>query len=110
MARTITGSTTGNVTLASTDNPVSITGTIDTASGDALYGGAGTTWTVTNSGFITTAGSDGHGVKLAAGTVVNLAGATISSTDANSPGGEAEGEAVLVYKGVGSVDNAGLLT
>jgi collagen type I alpha len=110
MARTITGSNTVNVTLASGDNPVSITGTIGTNTGDALYGGPGTTWSITNSGHITTAGSDGHGVKISTGTVVNQAGGTISSSNANSPGGESEAEAVLVLSGPGHIDNFGLLT
>jgi hypothetical protein len=62
MARTISGSISVGVSLASGDNPVSVTGTINTGTGSyALYGPSGTAWNVTNSGVITMGAANANG-------------------------------------------------
>jgi hypothetical protein len=66
MARTISTAINGKLVLATTDNPLTITGSgsvTATASGtDAIDGGSGTSWSITNNGAI--ASSLGYGVNL----------------------------------------------
>src|SRR6266446_1376267 len=66
MARTISNAISGTLVLATADNPLTITGSgsvTATASGaDAIDGGSGTSWSITNSGGI--ASSLGYGVYL----------------------------------------------
>ena len=66
MARTISSAINGKLVLATTDNPLTITssGSVTaTASGaDAIDGGSGTPWSITNNGAI--ASSLGYGVYL----------------------------------------------
>ncbi len=68
MSRTIANTLTVGVTLTSSDNPLSITGTgrITEANNDAVYGSltGSTPWTVSNSGTIVDQGVTGIGVHL----------------------------------------------
>ena len=107
MARTISTNTSTGITLTSGDNPVSVTGTIESANGSAaLYGpgGASQTWTINNSGSISANSMfpGGQGVRLgshyttvASGSVTNKSGGVIS----------AAGDYALAVYGPGSVTN-----
>ena len=77
-------------------NPVTVTGTISVASGDALQGSAPIAWTITNDGSIS---GSSHGISLAAaGTISNGAGRTIAS-----------GAYTVYVAGAGYISNAGLI-
>lgn len=85
MARTISGSITTQVSLASGDSPVLVTGTINVGSGDAIYGPGGESWTITNARIITSANTaQAAGIFLGAelpvtdARVTNQAGGTIA--------------------------------
>ena len=81
MSRTISTNTTGPVVLGTADNPLSITSTGTVASAgsgvDGIDGGAGTTWTITNAGKVSSSG--GNGVSLAGRGVIRRAGLGKSS-------------------------------
>ena len=97
--RTISNTYTTSILLnGTTDNPVTVTGTISVTKGGALTGPKGTVWTVTNEGLI--ASTAGFGVYLAAG-----------GTLANTVGGQINGknEAVAIFGTVGLVLNDGTL-
>lgn len=90
------------VTLSSpAEQPSSVTGTITVTSGVALYGSAGTAWSITNSGLIRSQGtgaSGGYGIYLlTGGDITNQSGGTVS--------GYAGG--VLIKGAAGTVVNGG---
>jgi fibronectin-binding autotransporter adhesin len=131
MSLTIAGTYTTGVTLtATTDNPVSITGTIAVADGYAIgaYGGDGQSWTIDNAGVLLSADSKVINLgslagPVAYGVVTNEAGGTIAgSTDGiaingpgavtNMAGGTISGatsQGIFLY-GPGMVANAGLIS
>ena len=103
MARTISTAVNGPVTLKRSDNPLSITGggsvTSNGAGADGIDGAAGTNWSVSNSGRVSSAGGNGillqgaatvanagsisgaYGIDLrAGGTVTNTSGATLAGS------------------------------
>ncbi len=125
---TISGAITGPLTLAATNNPLTITsaGSVKaTASGaDGVDGGSGTAWSITNSGTVASsqrygislhsagssivnsgsisgyAGSGGYGVDLEAGGTV-----TVTNTSAGYiTGGE---DAIFGYGAAANIDNSG---
>jgi hypothetical protein len=126
MSRTIS-SVSGPVVLVATDNPLTITssGSVQsTASGtDAIDGGAGTSWVITNSGIVSAELGDGvslagagsiisnynsisglAGVVLTAGgSVTNYSGGSISGTGVPPPLSLASG--VYITGGSGTVTN-----
>jgi collagen type I/II/III/V/XI/XXIV/XXVII alpha len=79
MAKEFGGSYSSGITLSNASyNPVSVTGTINVATGTALYGAVGTAWTLSNQGTILTTDTTAAGVSLASGGVVsNAIGALI---------------------------------
>ena len=90
MSRTISNAVPGPVVLVATDNPLTITssGSVISTTGtaqspvDAIDGGAGTSWAITNSGIVSS--SFGYGVSLAgAGSSVTNSG-SISGTGQDS--------------------------
>ena len=123
--QTISSAVTGPLTLTTTNNPLAITSTGSvktTASGaDAIDGGTGTSWSITNAGTVSSSqrfgislhssssvvnsgtisgysGQGGYGVDLeSGGTVTNTSGGYIS-------GGE---DAVFGYGAAVNVDNSG---
>ena len=83
MSTTISSAVTSPVVLVATDNPLTITSTgsvIPTAPGNAIDGGPGTPWAITNFG--TVSSSFGYGVFLegAGSSVTNYSGGSISGT------------------------------
>lgn len=75
--------TTGFTLTDPSYNPVTVTGTIDVAAGQALDGAGSIAWTITNQGIIasTDTAATGAGISLTAGgTVSNAAGALISGS------------------------------
>jgi hypothetical protein len=136
---TIAGTYSVGITLNSTNpNPVSVTGTITVASGNALYGKGGPIdggggalygWTIDNSGTI--GGATGSGIQL--GTDVNaVAGGVVTNTGigviygytgvaiygpgsvTNLSGGSITGtgvlsDAILITGGTGTIVNQGVL-
>jgi hypothetical protein len=94
VSRTISSSITGPVVLRTTDNPLTITSTgtvTSTGSGaDGIDGAAGTTWSITNAGKVTS--SRGFGVSLAGSGIVGNSG-SISGRDG------------IVFRGGGRVTN-----
>jgi hypothetical protein len=80
MSRTISSSYSSGITLTNAgDDPVLVTGTIDTAAGNALYGTTPVVWSITNQGTIETGDAGLSGISLAAGgSIGNAAGALIS--------------------------------
>ena len=76
MSTTIVTSYSGTLTLAPSDNPLTVApsgSVIATAAGaDAIDGGSGINWTVTNSG--TVSSTFGYGLNLAGPSIVNNAG------------------------------------
>ncbi|WP_296714739.1 hypothetical protein [Rhodoblastus sp.] len=132
MSRTISTLLSGTLTLAPTDNPLTITfsgGVAATAPGaDAIDGGTGVNWSITNSyGSISSA--TGYGVYLlgpaaivnygaisgnggvrlgAGGTVSNRYGGSITGKGASGPQASVSG---IYFDGAsGSVANAGTIT
>lgn len=109
MAQNITSNSTSAITL--TSNPVSISATIDVASGGAaIYGPTtGAPWTVTNSGTVSNSAAGGNGVTLVSGSVVNSSGGSIAGGNAG-----ASGDAVIIGTGstggAGTIDNSGQLS
>lgn len=119
MARTIS-STTGPVTLRSSDNPLTITSNgkvIASGAGiDGIDGGSGSAWAISNAGTVSSDG--GYGVSLAGVGTVQNSGA-ISGTDAiflqvggtvgNTAGSTISGSSsgIRVTHGKGTVTNAG---
>jgi hypothetical protein len=91
--RTISTSVTGPIVLSAADNPLTITSTGTVASaGDAIDAPSGTTWTITNSGTVTTSSTTGSGIWLAgSGTVSN--------------NGSISGQHALLLSAGGSVTN-----
>jgi hypothetical protein len=80
---TISGAYTSGITLSGTYNPVYFTGSINTDTGNALTGPAGTVWTVVNSGLIDSTSPFGYGIDLASGgSVTNQSVGLISGADA----------------------------
>src|ERR1700722_4994978 len=88
VSRTINPTINGPLSLLPTDNPLTITssGSVISTTGtpqspvDAIDGGAGTSWAITNSGIVSS--SSGYGVSLAgAGSSVTInPGGSISGT------------------------------
>src|SRR5581483_872487 len=130
-ARTISTNTTGPVILAPTDNPLSITATgavTSTGAGqDGIDGPAGTIWTITNSGAVSSA--DNYGISLAAsgiltntgrisgvgavafhggGSVTNRAGGSISASGGIGSG-FGTGAGIYITGGLGTVTNQGVI-
>src|SRR5215472_10721380 len=65
MARTISNSYASGITVSGTaDNPLTILGTIDAGTGDALTADAPISWNISNKGLIEANGSSGNGVLL----------------------------------------------
>jgi hypothetical protein len=97
---TISGSYSAAITLTSAayTNPVTVTGTIDTADSNALY--AATAWTVDNAGLIRIEGTTGSVVELFAG------GAVYNSASGRITGGSI---GVNMLHAAGTVGNAGLI-
>ena len=132
MSRTISSTYTTGITLTTTsDNPISVTGTVNVASGTALYGTGGGSygWTIDNSGLLN-GGGNGYGISLgtsgsyvANGVVTNEAGGTIAGgyngvaiwgpgSVTNMAGGTITGGSYnkgVYFKGAGTVVNAGLI-
>jgi hypothetical protein len=81
MSTTINSSTAGPLSLAAASNPLYITSTgsvTATGSGaEAIYGGASSQWTITNSGVVSASGGDGI-ILAVGGTITNSAGASIT--------------------------------
>ena len=123
MAKTISNSVTGPVILHKADNPLLITRegsvTSDGAAADGIDGAAGTTWSVTNLGRVSSANGTGilmkgaarvanagsisgvYGIDLrAGGTVTNTLGATLA--------GDLTGLQIAGAKG--TINNAGSIT
>jgi hypothetical protein len=97
---TISGAYTSGITLSGTYNPVYFTGSINTDTGNALTGPAGTLWTVVNSGLIDSAGVFAYGIYLASGgSVTNQSAGSISGADAG----------VAVQVAAGTVINTGTI-
>jgi hypothetical protein len=132
MARTISNTYNAGITLTNTaNNPVSVTGRISVASGTALTGkvGASYSWTIDNSGtIISTPASEGiflgsFSGTIASGTITNETGGLISSggygvfingpgSITNKAGGTIVGtlfKAVYVRGGLGTIVNGGVL-
>ena len=123
---TISSAITGPLTLAATNNPLTITsaGSVKaTATGaDAIDGASGTTWSITNAG--TVASSLRYGISLhsAGGSIVNSGsisgysgssgygvdlevGGSVTNTSTGSiSGGE---DAIFVYSAPGTINNSG---
>jgi hypothetical protein len=80
MSKTISTSTTGPVTLAPADNPLTITstGTVTSTGTYGIGGAANTTWTITNYGAVASVGGDG--ISLAGAGIIGNSGA-ISGVD-----------------------------
>jgi hypothetical protein len=97
--RTISQGYTSGITLTGAgDNPVVVTGSIDTDPGAALTGAAPVAWTIGNTGLIRSTATNGTGVQLAAGgSIANAAAAVIA-------GGQ---YGVSIAGGAGSVTNGG---
>ncbi|HEY7580750.1 MAG TPA: Hint domain-containing protein, partial [Acetobacteraceae bacterium] len=84
----ISGTYTSGVTLSNTlGSPISITGRIDASSGTALYGpgGGSNSWTISNSGMISTADTSSAAIQLGSfadnvsnGEITNQAGGRIA--------------------------------
>ena len=126
--RTISSAITGPLTLAATNNPLTITsaGSITTtASGDAVSGGSGTIWQIINAGTISgTIGSSSAGIYLqSAGSTVQNTGKIYGATAGIwlSDGGDVTNSAiglitatgnygVYIGGGPGVVTNAGTIT
>jgi hypothetical protein len=126
---TISSATTGPLTLAAGNNPVTITsaGSVTTtASGaDAIDGAAGTNWSITNAGTISSSQSYGVSFKGSGGTIVNSGtisgysgssgygvdfedGGTITNTSTGAiSGGE---DAIFVYAAAGTINNSGTIS
>ncbi len=102
---TISSYTTTNLVLTqASQNPVTITatGTINTSGSNAVYGSAGTAWSITNNGSL--AGATG-GIELeGGGSVTN---GSRSATTASISGYR---EGVLIQGGLGTVINDGAIT
>ena len=89
MSRIIAGTYNSGIYLTdTTDNPVSVTGTIDVTSGYAISGtgGSGETWTVDNAGVLQAAGSSVVNLGSPAGNVAN--GVVINETGGTIAGGD----------------------
>ncbi len=101
MPRTISADTTIGITLSnSTDNPVTVTATIDTTAGNALSGLAPTAWSISNRGVVETAATLGNGIQLAAG------GSIANATGAQILGGR---DGIYVTNAAATVGNAGTI-
>ncbi|HEY1934216.1 MAG TPA: calcium-binding protein [Acetobacteraceae bacterium] len=130
MSLTIEGTYTSGITLtATTDNPVSITGTIAVADGYALgaYGGYGQSWTIDNAGVLLSADSKVINLgslagPVAYGVVTNEASGTIAGSTygiaINGPGAvtnmaggtiSAVASQGIFFYGPGTVANAGVI-
>jgi hypothetical protein len=108
MSRTISGVVAGPVVLQATDNPLTITSTGDVQStADAIDGGAGTSWAITNSGKVSS--SSGYGVSLAGAgsSVTNNPGGSISGT---GPAGFNFISGVAITGASGTVTNGGTIS
>src|SRR5579872_56351 len=132
----ISGNYSIGITLTDTaSNPVSVTGNITVASGDALYGGAGSasySWTIANAGTIGTGGNAAGNAGLALGAELSsvsngvvtnqAAGVIYGGTDGvyivgpgavtNLFGGSITGttfSAVYISSGTGTITNGGVL-
>ena len=126
---TISTATTGPLTLAANNNPVTITsaGSVKaTASkADAIDGAAGTGWSITNAGTVSSSQAYGISLKGPGGSIVNsgtIAGNTAASgygvdlenggavTNASTgviSGGE---DAIFVYAAAGTITNSGTIS
>ena len=113
MSRTINTTINGPLSLLPTDNPLTITssGSVISTTGtpqspvDAIDGGAGTSWAITNSGIVSS--SFGYGVSLAgAGSSVTNSG-SISGT---GPAGFNFISGVAITGASGTVTNAGTIS
>ena len=113
MSRTINTTINGPLFLLPTDNPLTITssGSVISTTGtpqspvDAIDGGAGTSWAITNSGIVSS--SFGYGVSLAgAGSSVTNSG-SISGT---GPAGFNFISGVAITGASGTVTNAGTIS
>jgi hypothetical protein len=100
MAKDFSGSYSSGITLSNASyNPVSVTGTIDAATGTALYGTVGTAWTVSNQGTILTTDATAQGISLASGGIVS-----------NATGALIEGYAGLASTALATITNAGTVS
>jgi hypothetical protein len=104
MARTISTTVTGGLTLAAGDNPLTIAPGGYVGGDTAIAGAAGTSWTITNQNSVV--GQAHYGVSLAdGGTITNEAGAVIAGSS-----GIYIGSASAPLASPGSVSNAGQIT
>jgi hypothetical protein len=126
MARTISTALSDRLTLADSDDPLTITsaGSVTTTTSDAISAGAGTAWQIVNSGVVSAASSSAAGIYFVGsgwtlqnsgniqgdtagvyasggGTVVNNAGGVISG---------ASNYGIYIAGGAGVVSNAGTIT
>lgn len=100
MAKDFSGSYSSGITLSNASyNPVSVTGTINAATGTALYGTVGTAWTVSNQGTILTTDATAQGISLASGGIVS-----------NATGALIEGYAGLASTALATITNAGTIS
>src|SRR6185437_16160115 len=126
---TISNSVTGPFVLSAASNPLFVTPTgavTATGAANAINGGSGGPWTITNAGTLAAAAT-GYGVSLAAdGTVsssglitgkdgifLNAGGRVVNSGSigaSGAPGGGASGTGVFISHGPGSVSNDGTIT
>jgi Bacterial Ig-like domain len=125
----ISTATTGPLTLAAGNNPVTITsaGSVKaTASGaDAIDGAAGTSWSITNAGTISSSQRYGVSFKGSGGSIVNsgtISGYSGSSgygvdfedggtiTNASTGLISAGEDAIFVYGAAGTINNSGTIS
>lgn len=125
MSKTISSSYSSGITLANAgDNPVLVTGTINAATGIALYATTAVAWSITNKGIIETKDSSASGVRLGTGSSIdnasgglieNLSGIAIYSAasatgvsvlNAGSIAGNTSSGTGIELLGGGSVSNA----
>src|SRR5438552_1860183 len=109
-SKTISGSITHGITLTTATynyNPLYVTGTINTATGDGVRGDSTQAWTVGNTGTIVgTAG--GGAVRLDAGVLINGAsGVTGATIDGNGGAGVYNAGGSLTLTNFGTITVTG---
>ena len=102
IAKTYNGTYSNGITLGNvTYNPVAVYGGVKANLSAALYGAAGSAWTITNHATISGTGKEGYGIRLlAGGTITNFAGGTIHASLA---------PAIDVTGAYGSLTNSGFV-
>jgi hypothetical protein len=111
MPRTISTTTSTGITLTSTsDNPVSVTGTITVSTGAALYGTGGgaspNSWTIDNSGLVSSTDSGSGGIAVGSESSPVVEGVVTNRSTGTISGGKFGVSMDLT----GSVTNAGAIS